>query len=310
MSESSLDRTSRALDLIPFVTKNPGFSIAELADRFDSTPSQIFKDLEMLFMCGLPGYSHLELIDMELSDDYVAINNPQNLDLPRKFSFQEIASLTLGLQALLPIAQDPEITKRITGLMARLIAMVAEGERTQLELFSVQSEVLKGEWDEIIATAALRKIALSIDYLSARTDSLSTRTIFPEFTYGSRGYLYTKALCTLSGEMRHFRHDRIIKAQEVPDAIRPTQIQNSTQKVESIRVVLSRRNLFFIESHPTIVTSRAITEDQIEVTFELGDREWLLRSLSSLPGRVEVVEPRAFREAYHARLDAILALYR
>ena len=310
MSESSLDRTSRALDLIPFVTNNPGFSLAELADRFNSTPTQIFKDLEMLFMCGLPGYSHLELIDMELSEDYVAINNPQNLDLPRRFSFQEIASLTLGLQALLPLTRNPELADRISILITRLVAMVAEGERAQLELFSVQSETLKGMWDEVISTAALRQSAISIDYLSARTDSLTTRTIFPEFTYSSRGYLYTKALCTLSGEMRHFRHDRIMRAQELPDAIRPEEVRNLHEKAVTIRAILSRRNLYFVEAHPTIVASSTIEDDQIEVTFELGDSEWLLRELSTLPGRVEILHPATFWEAYHARLGAILSLYR
>ena len=59
MVETALERTSRALDLIPFVATNPGMTIEELAAKFESTPSQIFKDLEMLFMCGLPGYSHL-----------------------------------------------------------------------------------------------------------------------------------------------------------------------------------------------------------------------------------------------------------
>ena len=50
MAETALERTSRALDLIPFVAANPGLSIEELAIKFESTPSQIFKDLEMLFM--------------------------------------------------------------------------------------------------------------------------------------------------------------------------------------------------------------------------------------------------------------------
>lgn len=310
MSESSIDRTSRALDLIPFVTNNPGFSIAELAERFDSTPSQIFKDLEMLFMCGLPGYSHLELIDMELSEEYVAINNAQNLDRPRRFSFQEITSLVLGLQALLSISRDEVIAQRISILMTRLRAMVAEGERSQLELLSVQSDTQPSEWDEVIAAAALSGMAVEIEYRSARTDLLTTRIIFPEQTYGSRGFLYTKALCTLSGEIRHFRHDRITRAQAKPDEKRPSSIRNPSEDLESVRVILARRNLFFVESHPSIVTSAEISDEHVAVTFELGDKEWLLRSLISLPGSVEVIEPKALREAYHARLGAILALYR
>ena len=310
MSESSIERTSRALDLIPFVTNNPGLSIAELAERFDSKPSQIFKDLEMLFMCGLPGYSHLELIDMELSEEYVAINNPQNLDRPRKFSFQEIASLILGLQALSSISRDPVLSGRIADLLIRLQTMVSEGERSQLELLSVQSESKPGEWDEVIATAALNQRAVDIEYLSARTDSISQRTIFPEYTYGSRGYLYTKALCLLTGEVRHFRHDRITSAAPAMDVLRPTATRSGTEDVETVNVSMSRRNLFFVESHSSVVRSFQLVGEELHVTFEIGDREWLLQALISLPGKVSILAPSKFAEAYHARLDAILALYR
>ena len=87
MAETALERTGSALDLIPFISNNPGWSIAALAEKFDTTPSQIMKDLEMLFMCGLPGYSHLELIDLEIDEDYVSVRNAQNLGRPRQLSF-------------------------------------------------------------------------------------------------------------------------------------------------------------------------------------------------------------------------------
>jgi len=52
------------------------------------------------------------------------------------------------------------------------------------------------------------------------------------------------------------------------------------------------------------------SENWIEVLFELGDREWLLRTLTALPGALEILEPADFAAAYQARLDAILELYR
>ena len=59
MKETALDRVSRALNLIPFIAANPGLSILQIAERFDSTPAQISKDLTLLHMCGLPVYTHL-----------------------------------------------------------------------------------------------------------------------------------------------------------------------------------------------------------------------------------------------------------
>ena len=97
MSENAIDRTARALDLVPFISANPGWTIVDLAKKFSTSPEQIIKDLEMLFMCGLPGYSHSELIDLEIDLNYVAVRNPQNLDKPRRFTVTEVYALLLGL---------------------------------------------------------------------------------------------------------------------------------------------------------------------------------------------------------------------
>ena len=64
MSESALERTSRALDLVPYLLEHQGISITELAEVFGVSENQINEDLILIHMCGLPGYTPLELIDM------------------------------------------------------------------------------------------------------------------------------------------------------------------------------------------------------------------------------------------------------
>jgi len=299
MSESAIDRTSRALDLIPYVTNNPGLSIAELAAKFNSTPAQIFKDLEMIFMCGLPGYSHLELIDLELDEDYVAINNPQNLDRPRKFTFQEITALTLGLQSLLGIVTDAQLATRVQTLAARMKSLLGDNDESRLNLFSVDLPSSRGEWESLLLKAAQEGKAVRIEYLSARSDEVSSRVIFPELIYSSGDHIYTKGFCSSSGEMRHFRHDRILKA-SADSAIRPARSSSpgndaTTDKGELkdqvVHVNLSRRNLFFIEAHSSIVESYELVGDLFDVKFRVGDSEWLLRALTSLPGEVHILSP-------------------
>ena len=44
MSESALERTARALDLIPYLLEHQGASVAELAARFSVTELQITQD--------------------------------------------------------------------------------------------------------------------------------------------------------------------------------------------------------------------------------------------------------------------------
>jgi len=100
MADSAVTRTSRALDLIPFIVKHPGVSIAELAQAFSTTEYEISETLEIVFMCGLPGYTPLELIDLSKDDGFVSIIDPQNLNKPRNLQQLEAVSILLGLANL------------------------------------------------------------------------------------------------------------------------------------------------------------------------------------------------------------------
>jgi len=311
MSESAIERTSRALDLIPFVHRNPGYSIVELAEKFSTTPSQMFKDLEMLFMCGLPGYSHLELIDLEMDEDYVAVNNPQNLDRPRKLSLPEVTALILGLAAIQPLISDAALKEKSFSLQERLSKLISTQHRDQLASFSVKAEIVESPFDALIAQAVAEHKGLIIAYRSAREEKLTERTIYPTQSYAAHGYLYSIAFCSLTNEIRHFRHDRIERAElsheGAPNTRRSTQRSSALLQV---RVLLSKRNRFFLEEHREIVVEQKVNGENIEAVFELGDADWLLRGLISLPGDLEVLGPPEFSASYYERLDAILALYR
>jgi proteasome accessory factor C len=311
MSESAIERTSRALDLIPFVHQNPGFSIVELAEKFSTTPTQMFKDLEMLFMCGLPGYSHLELIDLEIDEDYVAVKNPQNLNKPRKLSLPEVTALILGLAAIQPLISDAALKEKSLSLQERLSKLISTQHRDQLASFSVKADLVESPFDSLMAQAVAEQKALLISYRSAREEKLTNRTIYPTQSYAAHGYLYSIAFCLLTNEIRHFRHDRIEWAEfSHEDGSNTRRSTQRSSELLQVRVLLSKRNRFFLEEHREIVVEQKVNGENIEAVFELGDADWLLRGLISLPGALEILEPREFTASYYERLDAILALYR
>jgi len=311
MAETALERTSRALDLIPFVAANPGMTIQELAVKFQSTPSQIFKDLEMLFMCGLPGYTHLELIDMELEEDYVAIRNPQNLDKPRKLSRIETASLTLGLDLLIPLIGEAELREKAVDLRARFTTLLGEDAPPVASVIN-GSEKYASENDRVISLALAEQSSLEITYRSARTDEISTRIIFPVSTYLERDHLYTIAFCSKAGEERHFRHDRIISARPATatEGRLPSERSIVQKDLTVVKVLLSPKARFFIEAHSSVVDDVIPHGDELLVTFTIGDHDWLIRELLALPGTLKVVEPLEFAQTLQRRLDAILQQYR
>ncbi len=310
MSETAIDRTSRALDLIPFITANPGWTVAELAKKFETSPSQIFKDLEMLFMCGLPGYSHLELIDVELNEDYVAINNPQNLDRPRKLSRAEVTVLAMGLELLIPFILDEKLAQKAISLKKRIQKLLKDQPSTISKVL-FNSPVIRTPHDEAIAESMRNKSAIEISYRSARTDTISQRLIYPLRTYSQHGFLYTVAFCTKVDEERHFRHDRILESTMIPLSSRASmkEVSPDSLKTFEVKVVLAKQNRYFLEEHHQIVKDIESQAEGLLATFEIGDRAWLLRELISIGGAVRVISPVEFKDDFERKVSEIMALY-
>jgi proteasome accessory factor C len=66
-------KLARLIDLVPFITSHQGISIVELSKKFGVTKEEIEKDLWLLYMCGLPGQTPLELMEFEFEDGFVTV---------------------------------------------------------------------------------------------------------------------------------------------------------------------------------------------------------------------------------------------
>ena len=71
MSSAVSDRLPRLLALVPYLLARPGILVADAAADFGITEKQLRRDLELLWMCGLPGYGPGDLIDLSFDSDTV-----------------------------------------------------------------------------------------------------------------------------------------------------------------------------------------------------------------------------------------------
>ena len=105
--------TERLLALVPYISAHQGIAIADLAKAFDVTTSQMSADLTTLWMCGLPGYTALELMDLSFESGFVTIRNAPTLKSPRTLNVEEVISLLLGLDLIKEsLADNSQIEKR------------------------------------------------------------------------------------------------------------------------------------------------------------------------------------------------------
>ena len=99
-SETATQRLGRLLDMVPWLLRHQGVSIEEAASEFGLTSAQIESDLELLFVCGTPGYTHAELIDAQWDDGHIYLANADDIAAPMRLTRDEAVTLTAGLQAL------------------------------------------------------------------------------------------------------------------------------------------------------------------------------------------------------------------
>ena len=96
----SADRLGRLLNLVPYLLARPGIRVAEAAADLGVSERQLREDLELLWVCGLPGYGPGDLIDMAFDGDRVTVTYDAGIDRPLRLTPDEALALVVALRML------------------------------------------------------------------------------------------------------------------------------------------------------------------------------------------------------------------
>src|SRR5256885_15700084 len=121
---NSTDRVGRLLNLVPYLLSRPGITVDEAAADLDVTDRQLREDLELLWVCGLPGYGPGDLIDMAFDGDTVMITYDAGIDRPLRLTQDEALALVVALRML---AEVPGAHDRAAGERALAKVQSAAG---------------------------------------------------------------------------------------------------------------------------------------------------------------------------------------
>ncbi len=310
MASNAIDRTARALDLIPYILDRPGISIEELAVAFRTTEAEISETLNIVFMCGLPGYTPLELVDLNTDGGEVSIIDPQNLDKPRRLSQLEIISIVLGIESLKSQGLSEEVSKIANSLITKLTALL-DDIRT-LRLFESSGSVEKSPWRSEIERAIREKNSIEIEYAGISSDAVSTRVIAPVKLYAQGGFLYVEAISHQGDEIRNFRLDRITTL--VQKEIVHREFVSTNQKSVSVdfevQVLIPRDAVLFLEKNQTIIKSVEDVGGMRKVHFLVSQTKWLIRARASIDGEVLILHPESFAVEFNALAKSCLNGYK
>lgn len=257
MAHSS--RLSRLIDLVPYIAKHQGIPIKELAAKFEITVDELEKDLWLLYCCGLPGQTPLELMEFSFEDGYVTVRNADELRTPRSLTQTELATLIVGLDLLAATGNKValDLKEKLASRFSSQIAYTPNGsERHVIE----------------IQKAIQSNAVLKISYLG------KVREIIPFEIYEERGTTYLRAYCKLAKDRRTFKLTRI-------DSL---EITNNKELAPNIVENLDDQKICSIRTHEQSRRVRETLGDVANVQF--FSEEWLIGELMALGGAVEVLD--------------------
>lgn len=295
-----LARTARLLDLVPFLNTHQGISLKELAQRFDVSPAQMSSDLTTLWMCGLPGYTPLELMDLEFESGYVTIRNAPTLAKPRSISFDEGVALILGLDLLASSLTNEKqnLASLIENLKTKISTKI--GLSVSLNAQPKSSPQVTSALNESIS----KNTYLAIRYHSLYRDEVSERTIQPMEILQENENQYVRAFCFSAGAMRDFRVDRIIEATQT--SVRPVG-NEATVTSQSIDFTISLK-----KPSRDVVERFDVKYSDISKNLRLQSfsQQWIERSVMASGDGVELASPLNIRADIASKAQLILDRYK
>jgi proteasome accessory factor C len=309
----SADRLGRLLNLVPYLLARPGIRVAEAAADLGVSERQLREDLELLWVCGLPGYGPGDLIDMAFDGDRVTITYDAGIDRPLRLTPDEALALVVALRML---AETPGMGQR--DAIERALAKI---ESTAGELADAPVAVRSPGNDDRLSTirgAVQRRRALRITYYTASRDELTERVVDPMRVVVTAGRAYLEAWCRRAEAVRLFRVDRIDGFVELdepaapPPQATPSQLDEGvfqpTPELPLITLRVGRTGRWITEYYPCEEIVAESAEHWL-VSLRAADLGWARRLVLGLGPQVSVVAPAQLAEAVRVQARTALAAY-
>jgi proteasome accessory factor C len=309
---NSVDRLGRLLNLVPYLLSRPGIQVAEAAADLGVTERQLREDLELLWVCGLPGYGPGDLIDMAFDGDRVTITYDAGIDRPLKLNPDEALALVVALRML---AETPG-----TGTRDAIERALAKIENATGDLADAPVAVrlpANAERLDAIRAAVERGHALHLTYYTAARDETTERVVDPlrVLMVGGKGYL--EAWCRRAEATRMFRVDRIDAFRELDEpAAPPSEVSlhdvsagvfQPSGDLPLVTVRVGRGSRWITEYYPCEEVRR--DGDEWLVTMRVTDLGWAQRLLLGLGSDVTVVGPAELVDRIRAQAATALDQY-
>ncbi|MET8143808.1 WYL domain-containing protein [Sphaerisporangium sp. NPDC005288] len=313
---STADRLPRLLALVPYLMSHPGAQVPEVARLFGLTEKQLVDDLQLVWMCGLPGHTPGDLIDVSWDGGEILIDNADTIARPLRLGIDEASALLVALRML---AELPEFAEG--DALARVIAKLerAAGEGAAAVSTQVAFELDAAPDATTTVRQALREgRRLSLRYYVPGRDEITPREVDPTRLVVVDGRSYLEGWCYRADGMRLFRLDRIIGVEMLevtaspPAEAEPIDVTDGVFRPspsdELVELELTPVGRWVAEYYPCEEVTE-LGEGRLRVTLRARDQGWLVRLALRLGDSGRVVSPVSLADRVREAASAALARY-
>jgi proteasome accessory factor C len=314
MSTGAVGQLARLLALIPWLIQRPGVLIDEAAAEFDVSPEQLRADLELAFLCGLPGHLPDDLIDVSLDGDRIVVSNADTIARPLRLAPDEAVALLAGLRALadIPAPTGPDVLERVIAKLERAAGDAADAHR------SVRVAIEGGGDEAEPARAAIAKglqsqRRLRLQYYVPARDEVTVRDVDPVRLLVVDGHGYLEGWCLVADDWRLFRLDRVHEVEVTEEAAQPhptpharPEIFDSGAAPWRVQLALGQRAAWVVDAYQAVVVQE---EPELVVELPVADLGWARQLILRLGGDARPVVPAELVADVRAEAAAALAAY-
>ena len=311
----TVEQLPRLLALVPYLLARPGVRVAEVAATFGVTEERLRKDLDLLWVCGLPGHGPGDLIDVEFEGDTITLIEPAGVTRPLRLTVDEALALVVALRAL---AETPGLVERdaVDRALAKVeqAAGAAAGAAQRVEV-SVEGEtrVLP-----VVRAALDQGRALHLSYYVPARDETTERDVDPLRLLLVEGRTYLEAWCRRAEGVRLFRLDRVADVTLLDEPSAPpadVEQRDVTQGLfrpspddQLVTLRLTPAAAWVADYHPC--ESVAEQDDgSLVVTLRAHDTAWVRRLALRLGEQGQVLAPAALADEVRDDARRALAAY-
>jgi predicted DNA-binding transcriptional regulator YafY len=287
-SSRTVTRLSRILALIPYVLDRQAVDIGEVMERFGYTQEELTRDLNTIFVCGLPGYGPGDLMEAYLDEDEVIIDAAEFFaKAPRLTPSEALGLLAAGMTVI----GSGEGSPALESAVEKLSRVVMPDADTSLTVDVLDQSRHVG----VLRDAAADRHVVRMVYRSVGKEETTERDVEPWSVFTTLGRWYVLGHCRLVDGQRTFRVDRIKELSvleeefERPDSVPEPRVGYAPSKDDITCVIdLKPAARWVLEYYPVAVVRES--SRSIRIRFHSPDAEVPARLLLRLGADGELVE--------------------